>query len=150
MKRQDKYPETRTFRYHNENPKNRLTTDCVIRAISTATKIPYNQVVIELASMQCATGYDMSDKKCIDVYLSSKGWKMHSQPRKADGTKYTGVEFCEEITHRIEFLGKAVIANIGGHHIVCIKETDSKTGLHKVHDTWDSTGGCIGNFWIKH
>ena len=148
MKRQDKYPETSTFHFHNANPKNRYTTDCVIRAISTAVGLPYHTVLFEMAGLQSKTGYDMSEKKCIDMYLQSKGWRMHAQPRKADGTKYTGAEFCTAISKSIEFLGKAVVANIGGHHIVCIKET-TPLGYHKVYDTWDSTDGCIGNYWVK-
>ena len=34
MKRQDKYPETETFHFHNANPKGRLlAADCVARAV---------------------------------------------------------------------------------------------------------------------
>lgn len=147
MKRQDKYPETSTFHYHNANPKNRYTTDCVIRAISTALGLTYHEVVFEMAGIQVRTGYDMSEKKCIDLYLQSKGWVKHNQPRKVDNTKYTGKEFCKKLSKDIMAVGKSVIANIGGHHIVCIKEV----GLHghKVWDTWDSTDGCIGNYWTK-
>ena len=148
MTRQQKSPDTRNFHFHNANPKNRFTSDCVIRAISAALEMPYNQVVMEMAELQCKTGYDMSEKKCIDMYLQSKGWRKHSQPRKADNTKYTGVEFCKELSSSIEFLGKSVIAHIGGHHIVCIKEVGDLS-YHKVYDTWDSTDGCIGNYWTK-
>ena len=143
MTRQEKYPETRTFHYHNENPKNRLTTDCVIRAISTATKTPYNQVVMEMAELQCKTGYDKGDKKLIDKYLQSKGWFKHDQPRKWDNTKFTGEEWCRELWQHYRGGGyERVIANIGGGHIVAI------IGF-KVWDTWDSTDGCIGNYWTK-
>lgn len=148
MKRQEKYPETTTFHYHNENPKNRITTDCVIRAITTALGQDYNKTVMEMAELQCKTGYDDGDKKLYDLYLQSKGWVKHSQPRKADNTKFTGKEFCKELNGNIMAVGKTVIANIGGHHIVCIKE-DGLHGLHKVHDIWDSTDGCIGNYWTK-
>lgn len=148
MARQQKYPETRTFHFYNANPKNRITGDCVVRAISLALDQDYNKTVMELAEMQCRTGYNNADKKLYGKYLEGKGWIKRSQPRKADGTKYTGEEFCREISKSIEFLGKTIVANIGGHHIVCIKET-SPLGYHKVHDIWDSTDGCIGNYWIK-
>ena len=147
--RQEKYPETRTFHYYNANPKNRITTDCVIRAIATALEQDYNETVMELAMMQCKTGYDMSENKCIDLYLQSKGWRKFRQPRKEDRTKYTGKEFCRLLNGDVRMVGKSVIANIGGHHIVCIKETDGLHGLFKVYDIWDSTDGCIGNYWIK-
>lgn len=138
-KRRSKYPETESFHYYNANPKNRITTDCVIRAISTATDIPYNQVVMGLAEMQCQTGYDEADVTLIDKYLSSKGWTKHKQPRKEDNTKYTGKDFCLRMANK----HVRYVANIGGHHIVAIVNG-------KVYDTWDSTDGCIGNYWEKH
>lgn len=147
MTRQQKYPETRNFHYYNANPKNRMTTDCVIRAISTATEIPYTQVVMEMAEMQCKTGYDPSENKLIDMYLQSKGWCRRSQPRKIDNTKYTGAEFCQEIREGTRwsesvFDYQRIVANIGGHHTVAIING-------KVWDIWDSTDGCIGNYWVK-
>lgn len=137
MTRQQKYPDTATFHYYNANPKNRITTDCNIRAICTALKIPYDQAVMEMAELQCKTGYDMSDSTGIDKYLQSKGWVKHKQPRKPDGTKYTGAEFCERARTYENY-----IANIGGGHIVAIVSG-------KVHDIWDCTYKCIGNYWTK-
>jgi hypothetical protein len=142
MTRQQKYPDTPTFHYHNQNPHNRITTDCVIRAISTATEIPYDRVVMELAELQCKIGYDDGDDKLYDKYLQSKGWIKHKQPRKDDNTKYTGKEFCEEIqTHR-HWYNPAIIAHVGGHHVVAIM-------FGQIYDTWNSTGGCIGNYWER-
>lgn len=145
MKRQDKYPETYTFHFHNANPKNRYTTDCVIRAISTALEISYTTVLMEMAELQCKTGYDMSEKKCIDMYLQSKGWIKKWQPRKLENTKYTGKEFCREVREGTTWGDgdfTRIVANIGGNHIVAIMDG-------KVWDIWDSTDGCIGNYWVK-
>lgn len=142
MTREQKYPETRTFHYHNQNPKGRITTDCVIRAISTALELPYNQVVMEMAELQCKTGYDEADSKGIDAYLKSKGWVKHKQPRKDDGTKYTGKEFCQEAQEYTIDYPSRMIANIGGHHIVAIVDG-------RVWDIWNSTGKCIGNYWTE-
>lgn len=136
MTRQQKYPDTATFHYFNANPKNRITGDCWCRAICTALEIPYNQVVMEMAELQCKTGYDSSD--LIGRYLESKGWIKHKQPRKSNNTKYTGAEFCKLIAKT----NRRYIANIGGHHIVAIVDG-------KVNDIWDSTDGCIGNYWTK-
>ena len=133
-RRRIKYPETSTFHYYNANPKNRITGDCWCRAICTALQISYNQVVMEMAELQCKTGYDASE--LIAIYLESKGWTKHKQPRKADNTKYTGEEFCLELAEK----NIRYVANIGGHHIVAIVDC-------KVNDTWDSTDGCIGNYW---
>lgn len=145
MNRQQKYPDTTTFHYHNQNPKNRITTDCVIRAISTATEIPYNQVVMELAKLQCETGYDDGDSKLYDKYLQSKGWIKKHQPRKLENTKYTGKEFCREVYEGTTW-GEGdytrIVAHIGGNHVVAIIDG-------KVWDIWNSTDGCIGNYWVK-
>ena len=73
MKRSEKYRETSSFVYFNANPRNRVTSDCVIRAISAATKIPYRQVVMEMADIQCDTGYDASENRVIDMCLAGKG-----------------------------------------------------------------------------
>ena len=126
---------TNCFEFYNANPKNKKTTDCVIRAICTALDQSYDQTVVDLAAMQINTGYDMSDVKCFGKYLESKGWTKHKQPRKNDNTKYTGREF-------VKIFNGICVANIGGNHTVCIKEG-------KVYDIWDSTDGCIGNYWTK-
>lgn len=138
MKRTQKYPDTSWFHYYNANPKNRITGDCSFRAISTALKQDYNTTVMEMAEMMCKTGYALNDKKGEERYLKSKGWIKCPQPKKKDGTKYTGKEFCLKIANKNE----SYIANIGSHHIVAI--------IHgKINDIWDSSDGCIGNYWIK-
>lgn len=143
MKREDKYPDTKWFHYHNANPKNRITGDCTFRAICTALEKPWETVVMEMAELSCRTGYAINDKKGIERYLKEQGWVKMPQPKKWDGTKYTGKEFCENLK-RFELCGRdsRIVANIGGHHITAIIEG-------KVWDTWDSTDGCIGNYWFK-
>ena len=142
MTRENKYPETTTFHFHNQNPRNRITGDCVFRAISLGTGKDYNDCVMEMAQLMCETGYALNDTKDIESYLKSLGWNKNKQPRKSDNTKYTGVEFCKYLNKY--YTGDTVIANIGRHHIVCIKRYNGK---FKIHDIWDSTDGCIGNYW---
>ena len=145
--RQEKYPETRTFHYYNANPKNRITGDCTFRAICTALEQSWEQTVMEMAELSCRTGYAINDSKGIERYLKEKGWIKHPQPRKTNNTKYTGKEFCKWIKEDIVWATngeqlKRIVANIGGGHIVAIIDG-------KVNDTWDSTDGCIGNYWTK-
>lgn len=147
MTRQEKYPDTQTFHYHNENPRNRITVDCVPRAIARGTGIDYNTVVMQLADLQVHTGY----AEPYDRYLAFRGWVKRKQPRKDDNTKYTGKEFCRLLQkHLGRGISRAkgidisdhIIAHIGGGHIVAIIDG-------KVNDIWDSTDGCIGNYWVK-
>lgn len=146
MNRQSKYPDTKTFHYHNANPKGRITGDCRIRAITMATGIPYNDVVMELAKIQIETGYDQCANQGIAIFMKRIGWVKQKQPKKADGTKYTGKEFCKVqqkgISENDIVISSKIFANIGSHHEVAIVNG-------KVWDIWNSTDGCIGNYWTK-
>ena len=149
-RRRLKYPDTDTFHFHNANPKEKLTTDCVIRAICTVLEIPYVQVVMELAKLQCETGLDDGDDKLYNKYMKSKGWVKVKCPRKDDNKRYTGTEFCRRLMHPIysEELNlpycdaHRILAHIGAHHIVAIVSG-------QVWDTWNSTSGAIGQVWVK-
>lgn len=145
MTRTEKYPETSTFHYYNANPKNRITGDCRIRAIATACEVPYNQVVIDLAKIQCETGYDQTANQGISILMKQYGWVKMKQPRKANNTKYTGDEWCKWLNEN-DNRNERIFCNIGGNHEVCIVKTNNK---FKVWDIWNSTDGCIGNYWVK-
>ena len=147
--REEKYPNTDTFFYYNANPKGRITGDCSIRARCTALDEEYNKTLTDAVQMQIETGYAMDDVKGIARHMERRGWEKHIQPRKADNTKYTGAEFCKLLDKWWD--GSPVLCNIGGHHIVCIKQAKHWDGLYhyKVHDIWDSSRKCIGNWWSK-
>lgn len=137
MRRQDKFPETEFFHYFNANPKNRITGDCRIRAISVACEVPYNQVVMDLARVHCETGYDQCVHQGISILLEKYGWKKMKQPRKIDNKKYTGKEFCLNIAES----GKRYILNMTHHEVAVVDK--------KIWDIWDSTVCCVGNYWVK-
>ena len=146
-----RYPETDTFLWHNENPKGHISDDCVIRAIAGASGKDWYEVFDELNAVRRATA--RVDKTAIKKYLAQEGWSIRKQPRKSNGTKYTGAEFCKwlSVNYPSGELGR-IIADIGGHHIVCICPVEHGRGSncpYKVFDTWDSTGGCIGMWWTK-
>lgn len=140
MKRIEKYPNTIDFKYYNANPKNRITSDCVIRALSLGCNIPYNEVVMKLAELQCKTGYDSYSTKITDMFLKELGWIKYKQPRKIDNTKFTGTEFCRML--RLNQDDRVYICNIGGHHVTTIINS-------RIHDIWDCCDRCIGNYWRK-
>lgn len=151
-KRMKKYPDTDYFHFHNANPKGKMTTDCVVRAITTALEQPYEQTLLEMAQMSVETGYMLNENKGMDKYLQSKGWIRCKQPKKRNGKKYTGKEFCRTLTHPIyseqlnltnkSFEMNRVVANIGGHHAVAIMGG-------QIWDTWNSAEGSIGIVWVK-
>lgn len=143
MKRSDKYPNTKWFTYYNHNPKSRITTDCVVRAISFASGISYADTLQKLCQFQIETGYDGADGSVgMNKFLSTIGFQKNAQPRTSSNTKYTGKEFCDLLLK----LGytKNVIANIGGHHVTAFIYNN---GTYKCYDIWDPTDNCVGNFW---
>lgn len=142
MRRQQKYKNTSTFCYYNANPKNKITGDCVIRALSSGMNIPYNDLYKELFDFSIKCGYMLNDKKCYERFLISKGWTKVKQPRKDDNTKYTGKEFCKEIQNYTFNYPERIIAHIGGHHVVAIVD-----GV--INDIWDSSSKCIGNYYVQ-
>lgn len=147
MTRQQKYPDTSTFHYYNANPHNRKGGDCVVRAICTALEQSWERTVRELTEVGIKHGFVLNDLHTISKYLELKGWEKMPQPRKDDNTKYTGAEWCDRIQEDIIFASngyqlKRIVANLGGNHTVAIIDG-------KVNDIWNSTGGCIGNYWIR-
>ena len=144
-----RYPETDTFLWHNENPRGRITDDCIMRAIAAASGKSWYHIFDDLNILKRYEARD--DKLVMKKYLAEAGWTIRKQPRKDDGTKYTGADFCKWLfaNYPNGELG-SVIADIGGYHIVCIKPTEHGDGInchYKVLDTWDSAGKCIGNWW---
>ena len=123
------------FQYYNANPKDKNTTDCVVRAIAAATGMTWEKTLMELTMCALQHKLMIHDPDLYTKYLKQIGWVKQKQPRKRNNKKYTGKEWVKQ------FKGDA-IAHIGDHHIVYVTHG-------KVLDTWDSTDGIIGNYWTK-
>ena len=104
------------FVYNNENHKNKKTTDCVIRALKTVLDIDIKTIIYELTDIYIKTGFYISDPKCYDKYLTSKGYTKMKQPRHSDKSKFTAEEFCDYLNHLYDIKGD-IVAHVGGHHI---------------------------------
>lgn len=145
MNRKDKYPDTSYFIYNNINPKNRITSDCVYRAISGVSGLSYNDVIQQLSNFHCNTGYEATSE--YGRFLQKEGWVKLKQPRKLDNTKYTGKEYCELIqSNLIQFKNEYdythVICNIGSHHVTCIING-------RINDIWDCSSNAVGNVYVR-
>lgn len=134
MRRQDKYPETKWFCFENLNPKNRITGDCAVRALTKALGVEYEKALGMLVGMSLKSGYSVADKKNIEKVLDAKGITKQKQPRHKDNTKFTGKEFCEK------FNKGTYICSIGGHHVTVVVDG-------KIYDIWDCSDKTIGNYW---
>ena len=135
MTRREKYPDHEHFTFYNANPHNRITTDCVIRALSTALNIPYNQVVMDMAELQCKTGFDPSTPNTYTKYLEKHGSIKYPQLKHIDGTKYMVKEFVDLHPTGTYLLNLA-------HHLTTLRDG-------KIYDIWDCYryGKTVGNYW---
>ena len=152
MRRQEKYPNTEIFHYLNANPKNRITTDCVVRAIAGAIaaqggvqnlendnlcKTMWTLAMKDLSDWACRHGYMPTDTKCYDKYLQCHGFIKYKQLRRSDNTKYTLKEFIE--CHRTGIW----LVNMPTHLTLVVDGVN--------YDIWDCSKSYkkCGMFWGK-
>lgn len=130
-----KYKNTKCFTYTNPNPLCNVTADCVFRAFSIAFEKDWELMATLLSAYTIPIGGTATSKEFYEKFLDELGIKKQKQPRLANGKKLTGEAFCKAHPTGI------YLAHIGGHHIVCIRDG-------AIHDTWNSSRKCIGNYWI--
>lgn len=122
------------FAYHNQNPKGRKTSDCVVRALSFALEMPYEEVLKELFETQLKTGYCLLDKQCYERVLAAHGFVKIKQPRHENGTKY--------LVREIDTLTNARCVISLANHLTAYKD-----GF--IFDLWDCRTKTIGNYYVK-
>ena len=140
--------DTMYFNYRQMNPKNKNAGDCVVRAISSASNLTWDEVYDKLCSIGKKYKLMPNDDSCYERFLKENGWIRCKQPRKDDNTKYTGKEFCDylnELAGRGIIDSTPVIISIGSHHLSMI-EWNTVSGF-TICDSWDCSDGCVGKFW---
>jgi hypothetical protein len=122
-----------TFRYHNCNPKQKCTEDCVIRAISSATGDSWEYVARQLVEYMVQTGEVYNTPKLYGKYLKDVGWVKQKQPVNSDGSKMKIKDFLKT------FKGQAIV-HAGRGHVTYIAEGH-------LWDIWNCENEIIGNYW---
>jgi len=138
MKREEKYPSTDYFTYYNANDKSKIGGDCVVRAVALACSQSWEQTVREMTEMGIKKGLLLNDKKLYPKYLESKGFIQMPEPRDAENLKISVIKFIKSGNIK----GYVVVANVGSHHAVCIKNG-------KVHDIWNSSFQTMHKYWVR-
>lgn len=135
MKREQ---DTATFHFSNVNPKGRKTGDCVVRAISAFLGESWEQVYRELAELGIKRGTAMDCPETYVKFLETRGFVKCPMPRHADGTRFTGREYCE----RLAVGGWVYILSMAGH--LTFVNADGR-----IWDIWDCGEKSVGNVWKR-
>lgn len=120
----------------NVNPSGRKASDCVIRAIMSATGKTWREVYDGL----CNIGRELHDlpntKRVYESYLENLGWTKQKMPKFADGTRYTVAEFAD--------------ANSAGVYVISVAKHMTILKHGELLDTWNCSYKSVGNFWAKN
>lgn len=120
---------TKFYKYYNRNPDNDTTTDCVCRAISTATGLNY-EAVDELLNI---TSYLNSCEKlclCCYHYLLENILKY----KRYDCSGYTVEDLARKYSR------DTIIVRIEGHLTTIVKGT--------ILDIWDCSNEFVDCYWF--
>lgn len=124
------------FVNYNNNPKQKRTNDCVIRALSLGLNKSWEDVYKDLTNLGIKKGLMLNDRNNWKQYLKDFGYKMEKMPKKLNGKRYTVEEFINELAYNKQtYIIK--IAN----HLTVVKDK-------KLYDTWNCKNKCVGNYWI--
>lgn len=117
------------YKFYNANPKNEITNDCVIRAISTALDINYYDILELLYENSNYFNCDMLVRQCYEKMLYDEfGLVMF------DGINRTVEEIADY------FSDYKVIMRTEGH-LTCSKFGD-------IYDIWDTSDEIVDVFWL--
>lgn len=120
----------------NQNPKQKRTTDCVIRAISFALGKTWEEVYRDLAEQGIKNGLMLNDRNNWKLYLKVLGYNMERMPKTLNNKRYTVEQFADEIARK----GCTYVVKIA-NYITVVKDK-------KLYDTWNCKNKCVGNYWI--
>ena len=133
-KRRLLYPETDVYKFHNANPQDNFTGDCVARAISEVTGKPWSEVILEMTHHGIKKGLIFNDRKNIKSYLKSLGWEKHKEPRNRFNKKIKAKDFLRD-----NYLELAIV-NLGSRHIAAVVN-------NQIIDTWNSSYETMHSYW---
>lgn len=120
--------------FFNPNPQRKLVGDCVIRAISKAADIPWEDVYIELMMLGFSM-YDMPSSNDVwGAYLTEKGFRRYVIPDTCPHC-YTVKQFCEDNPDLVGILAT-------GTHVIAVDSGN-------FYDTWDSGNEVPIFYWRR-
>lgn len=120
--------------YYNANPLNKRVGDCVIRAISKAMGMSWEDVAIDLSMMMVIEKDIVSSNALWGKYLIMNGFRRGSLPDTCPAC-YTLEQFCEDFPR-----GTYVVAT--GSHVIAVIDGN-------YYDTFDSGNEVVTYYFEK-
>ena len=118
----------------NNNPTGRKVGDCVVRAISKALDVKWDNAYLQLA----INGLQMGDMPSSNSVAGSV-LRQHGFSRKAISNTcpdcYTAEDFCREFPTGVYVL-------FFGGHVACVKDGN-------LYDAWDSSQEVPQYYWTR-
>lgn len=122
-------------KYKNENPKSRETSDCVVRALATATDTDWDLVYKRL----CEIGFELkvmpNSKEAYELYLEESGFERQKISVKKGSKRPTVLSFTKEHKEGV------FVLSVANHLTVC------KEGIY--YDIWDCGNCSMYTYWSK-
>ena len=119
--------------YANPNPVRDDEPDCVVRAISIATGLSWDEVHRELSEMSREMGTMPSVNWLWGLWLKKHGFEAFSLPESCPECTTVG-EFCRRYPEGTYIIGT-------GSHAVCIRDGNA-------YDSWNSLG-TVPTYFFK-
>ena len=120
--------------YENRNPLNKRTGDCVIRAISKAMNMSWDDVAIDLSMMMVTEKEIVSSNALWGEYLMLNGFRRGILPDTCPNC-FTLQDFCMDYP-----IGTFVVAT--GSHVIAVINGD-------YFDTFDSGDEVVTYYFEK-
>lgn len=129
--------DTVYFHYYNANSHGHITTDCVIRAISTVMNQPWEVTYDDLVELGRKYGRVPTDRVIMNKYLMKNGFIKMNEPRTLDNRKMKVSDFIKDRNQTL-----TAIASLGNQHVAAIVD-----GV--VYDIWNSSDEILHTYYIK-
>lgn len=119
-------------KYKSMKFKKDITSDCVARAVSIALGQDYKTTFVELAMLSAKLLEVPNSKRCYEVYLKEKGWKVHKPMRNGNNKLSKVSQFPTSGTFLVSI----------SRHLTCIKD-----GV--IYDVWDTSRHSAYSYYTK-
>lgn len=134
---------------YNANPVGKRTNDCVIRAISTVLKAPWDKVHDDLCALSSELYTVPSDNDNWATYLDYLGFYREDVPHSCPEDCITVKEFAKLHKYGQYLLNTCEYEVASNHNIIA-------SGSHLIalingnwYDTWNSGGEAVVSYWFR-